>query len=64
VLLAAGPWTLRLARMVGASLPRTAERHVVAALGGALVRRLPDLDAAQPRGGWASFYDVSPTGSR
>jgi sarcosine oxidase, subunit beta len=118
VLLAAGPWTGRLARMVGASLPLTVERHVVAtfatagtehldvvmadvpggyyvrpevgasllagpltpeptiadpdqlderihddevaALGGALVRRLPDLGAAQPRGGWASLYDVSP----
>lgn len=32
----------------------------VAALAHALVRRVPDLDAAQPRGGWASLYDVSP----
>jgi sarcosine oxidase, subunit beta len=118
VLLAAGPWTARLARLVGASLPLTVERHVVAtfatggtdhldvvmadvpgryyvkpegdarllvgpltpappladpdavderihddevaALGTALVRRVPDLSAAQPRGGWASLYDVSP----
>lgn len=118
VLLAAGPWTGRLARLVGASLPLTVERHVVAtfatagtdhldvvmadvpggyyvkpetggtllagpltpepaiddpdtlderihdaevaALGTALVRRVPDLAAAQPRGGWASLYDVSP----
>jgi sarcosine oxidase, subunit beta len=118
VLLAAGPWTGPLARLVGASLPLTVERHVVAtfatagtdhldvvmadvpggyyvkpeggaqllagpltpapaiadpdavderihdaevaALGTALVRRIPDLAAAQPRGGWASLYDVSP----
>jgi sarcosine oxidase, subunit beta len=120
VLLAAGPWTGRLAAMAGASLPLTVERHVVAtfatagarhldldvvladvpngyyakpeagggflagpltpappiadpdavdprihddevaALGEALVRRVPDLAAAQPRGGWASLYDVSP----
>jgi sarcosine oxidase, subunit beta len=118
VLLAAGPWTGRLARLAGASLPLTVERHAVAtfatagtdhldvvladvpggyyakpegaagflagpltpapaidepddvderihdaevaALGTALVRRVPDLAASQPRGGWASLYDVSP----
>jgi sarcosine oxidase, subunit beta len=32
----------------------------VAALGGALVARVPDLAIAAPRGGWASLYDVSP----
>jgi glycine/D-amino acid oxidase-like deaminating enzyme len=29
-------------------------------LGGRVVRRIPGLEKAQPRGGWASLYDVSP----
>jgi sarcosine oxidase subunit beta len=116
VLLAAGPWTKPLAARVGADLPLTVERHVVAtfAWGGAepmpahgdlpngyyfrpegeglfivgplhpepnadpddypetlstsegedlaerVVRRVPALERAEARGGWASLYDVSP----
>jgi glycine/D-amino acid oxidase-like deaminating enzyme len=33
ILLAAGPWTRSLARMVGVDLPLTVERHVVASFG-------------------------------
>jgi len=117
LLLAAGPWTKPLAAQVGADLPLTVERHIVAtfsfaaaeripyvfsdtiqsyyfkpegdtqflvgplheepqadadrfdeeisedeslALAAKLVRRVPDLTEAAPRGGWASLYDVSP----
>ncbi len=116
VLLAAGPWTKPLAAQVGADLPLTVERHIVAtfAWGGAapmpahgdlpngyyfrpegdelflmgplheepnvdpddypealadaegadlaerVVRRVPALERAETRGGWASLYDVSP----
>jgi glycine/D-amino acid oxidase-like deaminating enzyme len=116
VLLATGPWTRSLAASVGADLPLTVERHVVATfawgnaapmpahgdlpngyyfrpegeelflmgplhpepqvdpddydehlaepesgdLGGRVTRRIPGLEEAQPRGGWASLYDVSP----
>jgi sarcosine oxidase, subunit beta len=118
LLLAAGPWTGRLARMLEVELPLTVERHVVATcawgdaepvpfafadvpggyyarpelddtfllgpltaeppiedpdrfderihddeverLVAAAVRRIPSLDGLQPRGGWASLYDVSP----
>ena len=116
VLLAAGPWTKPLAAQVGADLPLTVERHIVAtfAWGGAapmpahadlpnayyfrpdgdelflmgplheepnadpddyaealadaegadlaerVIRRVPALERAETRGGWASLYDVSP----
>jgi len=116
VLIAAGPWTRGLASQVGADLPLTVERHIVAtfawgddvrvpahgdlpngyyfrpegdelflmgplhpeppadpddyderlgeneghALGAAAVRRVPGLERATARGGWASLYDVSP----
>jgi sarcosine oxidase subunit beta len=116
VLLAAGPWTKPLAAQVGAELPLTVERHIVATLAwgeaepitahadlpngyyfrpegdelflvgplhpeptvdaddyaqslgsdeGAdlaerIVRRVPALERAEARGGWASLYDVSP----
>ncbi|HET7237113.1 MAG TPA: FAD-dependent oxidoreductase [Actinomycetota bacterium] len=117
VLIAAGPWTKPLATQVGADLPLTVERHIVAtfawgdddlrvpahgdlpngyyfrpegdelflmgplhpeptvdpddfderlgeeeshALGSAAVRRVPGLERATARGGWASLYDVSP----
>jgi glycine/D-amino acid oxidase-like deaminating enzyme len=118
LLLAAGPWTRPLAAQVGADLPLTVERHVVATFGwgsapriphvfadvtqgyyakpeqaggllcgpltpepaiddpdvfeqrildpeseqlaAGLVRRVPDLEGIEPRGGWASLYDVSP----
>ena len=116
VLIAAGPWTRPLATQVGADLPLTVERHIVAtfAWGGAppmpahgdlpngyyfrpegdelflmgplhpepnadpedfaepladaesadmgqrAVRRVPALERAEARGGWASLYDVSP----
>jgi glycine/D-amino acid oxidase-like deaminating enzyme len=116
VLVAAGPWTRPLAAQVGADLPLTVERHIVAtfAWGGATpmpahgdlpngyyfrpegdelflmgplhpepdadaddfaetladaesgemaaraVRRVPALERAEARGGWASLYDVSP----
>jgi glycine/D-amino acid oxidase-like deaminating enzyme len=116
VLIAAGPWTRPLAAQVGADLPLTVERHVVATfawgddvrvpahgdlpngyyfrpegddlflmgplhpepkvdpdafdehlgqdeserLGAAVVRRVPALERATSRGGWASLYDVSP----
>ncbi len=116
VLIAAGPWARPLAAQVGADLPLTVERHIVAtfAWGGAspmpahgdlpngyyfrpegdelflmgplhpepnadpedfaelladaesadmgqrAVRRVPALERAEARGGWASLYDVSP----
>jgi glycine/D-amino acid oxidase-like deaminating enzyme len=117
VLIAAGPWTRPLASQVGADLPLTVERHIVATfawgnddlrvpahgdlpngyyfrpegdelflmgplhpepqadpdafderlgpeeshtLGSAAVRRVPGLEHATARGGWASLYDVSP----
>jgi sarcosine oxidase, subunit beta len=116
VLIAAGPWSRPLATMVGADLPLTVERHIVATfawggdarapahgdlpngyyfrpegeelflvgplhpepnvdpddfdervasdeaerLGARVVRRLPALQHATSRGGWASLYDVSP----
>lgn len=118
LLIAAGPWTAPLAAQVGASLPLTVERHIVAtfgwgsaepigpvfadvgkgyyakperaggflvgpltpeptiaspddleervtdaevtALAAKVVARVPSLDAIEPRGGWASLYDVSP----
>ena len=116
VLIAAGPWTKPLAAQVGADLPLTVERHIVATfawgddvrvpahcdlpngyyfrpegdelflmgplhaepqvdpdafdehlgpdeshtLGAAAVRRVPGLEHATARGGWASLYDVSP----
>ena len=116
VLIAAGPWTKPLAALVGADLPLTVERHIVATfawgddvrvpahgdlpngyyfrpegdelflmgplhagpqvdpdafdehlgpdeslgLGAAAVRRVPGLEHATARGGWASLYDVSP----
>jgi len=116
VLIAAGPWTRPLAAQVGADLPLTVERHIVATFGwgGAepmpahgdlpngyyfrpegeelflvgplhpepnadpddypetlstaegedlaerVVRRVPALERAETRGGWASLYDVSP----
>ena len=115
-LLATGPWTKPLASQVGADLPLTVERHIVATfawgdaepmpahgdlpngyyfrpegdelfivgplheepnvdpdaypealahaegadLGERVVRRVPALERAQARGGWASLYDVSP----
>jgi glycine/D-amino acid oxidase-like deaminating enzyme len=116
VLIAAGPWTKPLAAQVGADLPLTVERHIVATFGwggaepmpahadlpnayyfrpegdelflmgplheepnvdaddypealadaeGAdlaerVMRRVPALERAEARGGWASLYDVSP----
>ena len=116
VLIAAGPWTKPLAAQVGADLPLTVERHIVATfawsggphmpahgdlpngyyfrpegeelflvgplhpeptvdpdefrervrseetseLGSRVVRRVPGLQQATSRGGWASLYDVSP----
>jgi glycine/D-amino acid oxidase-like deaminating enzyme len=116
VLIAAGPWTKPLAAQVGADLPLTVERHIVATfawgggprmpahgdlpngyyfrpeaeelflvgplhteptvdpdafservrseetsdLGSRVVRRVPGLQQATTRGGWASLYDVSP----
>jgi sarcosine oxidase, subunit beta len=116
ILIAAGPWTRPLAAMVGANLPLTVERHIVATfawggdvrvpahgdlpngyyfrpegeelflvgplhpepnvdpddfdervgadeagrLGARVVRRVPGLQRATSRGGWASLYDVSP----
>lgn len=116
VLVAAGPWTKPLAAQVGADLPLTVERHIVATfawgggphmpahgdlpngyyfrpegeelflvgplhpeatvdpdafservrseetsdLGSRVVRRVPGLQQATSRGGWASLYDVSP----
>jgi sarcosine oxidase subunit beta len=116
VLIAAGPWSRPLAAMVGADLPLTVERHIVATfawggdvrtpahgdlpngyyfrpegeelflvgplhpepnvdpddfeervgteeaehLGARVVRRVPGLQHATSRGGWASLYDVSP----
>jgi glycine/D-amino acid oxidase-like deaminating enzyme len=117
VLIAAGPWSAPLAALVGAVLPLTVERHVVAVadwgpvrpwpfihadvgigyyckpegpermcigwlragsavdadavrpdigeaegveLLEAAARRVPSLQDAHPRGGWASLYDVSP----
>ena len=116
VLIAAGPWSRTLAAMVGADLPLTVERHIVATfawpddvrvpahgdlpngyyfrpegdelflvgplhpeptvdpdefdervgseeasrLGARVVKRVPDLEHATARGGWASLYDVSP----
>ncbi len=116
VLMAAGPWTRDVAAMVGAELPLTVERHIVATfawsddlrvpahgdlpngyyfrpegdelflvgplhpepevdpdafdervgseeasrLGARVVDRLPGLQHASSRGGWASLYDVSP----
>lgn len=116
VLLATGPWTKPLAAQVGADLPLTVERHIVATfawgeaapmpahgdlpngyyfrpegeglflvgplhpepnvdaddypeqlmapeaedLAERVVRRVPALERAEARGGWASLYDVSP----
>ena len=116
VLIAAGPWSRTLAAMVGADLPLTVERHIVATfawsdevrvpahgdlpngyyfrpegeelflvgplhpeptvdpdafdervgadeasgLGARVVNRVPGLQHATARGGWASLYDVSP----
>ncbi len=118
LLIAAGPWSGPLAAQVGAELPLTAERHVVATYGWGpaariehvfadivqgyyakpersdhfivgpltpsptiddpdaiddrlldeeseelatkVIRRLPGLEEIEPRGGWASLYDVSP----
>jgi sarcosine oxidase, subunit beta len=116
VLIAAGPWTKPLAAQVGADLPLTVERHIVATfawagdvrvpahgdlpngyyfrpegedlflmgplhpeptidpdevderlgaleserMAAAVVRRVPALEDATARGGWASLYDVSP----
>ncbi len=116
VLIAAGPWSRALAAMVGADLPLTVERHIVATfawggdvrvpahgdlpngyyfrpegeelflvgplhpepnvdpddfdervgseessrLGARVVKRVPGLQHATSRGGWASLYDVSP----
>lgn len=117
VLIAAGPWSAPLAALVGAVLPLTVERHVVAVahwgpvaplpfihadvgigyyckpegpermcigwltagspvegsavppgigedeaveLLEAAARRVPALQDAHPRGGWASVYDVAP----
>jgi glycine/D-amino acid oxidase-like deaminating enzyme len=116
VLIAAGPWSRTLASLVGAELPLTVERHIVATfawsddlrvpahgdlpngyyfrpegdelflvgplhpepevdpdafdervgpeeasrLGSRVVHRLPGLQRATSRGGWASLYDVSP----
>ena len=116
VLIAAGPWSRPLAAMVGAELPLTVERHIVATfawggdvrapahgdlpngyyfrpegeelflvgplhpeptvdpddfdervgadeaerLGARVVWRVPALQHATSRGGWASLYDVSP----
>lgn len=117
LLIAAGPWTAALASQLGADLPLTVERHVVAMAGldlataatfghsdlvagyycrpdGAdqycigwthpgepadpddfdgtihrdeeialletVARRLPAVNDARPRNGWASLYDVSP----
>jgi glycine/D-amino acid oxidase-like deaminating enzyme len=116
VLIAAGPWSKPLAAMVGAELPLTVERHIVATfawggeirvpahgdlpngyyfrpegeelflvgplhpeptadpdafdervgtdeasrLGARVVNRVPGLQQATSRGGWASLYDVSP----
>ena len=40
-LIAAGPWTRRLARMVNVDLPLTVERHVVALMGWGSIARLP-----------------------
>jgi glycine/D-amino acid oxidase-like deaminating enzyme len=116
VLIAAGPWSKPLAAMVGADLPLTVERHIVATfawggevrvpahgdlpngyyfrpegeelflvgplhaeptadpdafderlgteeaerLGARVVDRVPGLQHATSRGGWASLYDVSP----
>ena len=115
-LLATGPWTKPLAAHVGADLPLTVERHIVATfawgdaapitahadlpngyyfrpegaelfivgplhpeptvdaddyaqsmtgeegadLAERIVRRVPALERAEARGGWASLYDVSP----
>jgi len=116
VLIAAGPWSRALGAMVGADLPLTVERHIVATfawsddvrapahgdlpngyyfrpegdelflvgplhpeptvdpdafdervgsdeasrLGARVVKRIPALQHATSRGGWASLYDVSP----
>ncbi len=116
VLIAAGPWSRALGAMVGADLPLTVERHIVATfawsddvrvpahgdvpngyyfrpegdelflvgplhpeptvdpdafnegvgseeashLGARVVKRVPGLQQATSRGGWASLYDVSP----
>ena len=116
ILIAAGPWSRALADMVGADLPLTVERHIVATfawsddvrvpahgdlpngyyfrpegdelflvgplhpeptvdpdafeervgpeeasrLGARVVGRIPGLQHATSRGGWASLYDVSP----
>jgi sarcosine oxidase, subunit beta len=116
VMIAAGPWSRTLAAMVGADLPLSVERHIVATfawpgdvrvpahsdlpngyyfrpegdelflvgplhpeptvdpddfdervgseeasrLGARVVKRVPDLEHATSRGGWASLYDVSP----
>jgi glycine/D-amino acid oxidase-like deaminating enzyme len=50
VLLAAGPWTGRLARLVGASLPLTVERHVVATFATAGTDHLDVVMADVPGG--------------
>ncbi len=118
LLIAAGPWSGPLADQVGATLPLTVERHVVATYGwgptqpiehvfadivqgyyakpepsdhfivgpltpsptisnpdgidgrlrdeesehlaARVITRIPGLEEIQPRGGWASLYDVSP----
>ena len=57
ILLAAGPWTAPLARLVGVELPLHAERHVVATF------RWGGADPCPPHGDVAGGYYLRPEGS-
>ncbi len=57
ILLAAGPWTAPLARLVGIELPLHVERHVVATF------RWGGADACPPHGDVAGGYYLRPEGS-
>lgn len=57
ILLAAGPWTAPLARLVGVELPLHAERHVVATF------RWGGVDQCPPHGDIAGGYYLRPEGT-
>ncbi len=57
ILLAAGPWTARLARLAAVELPLHAERHVVATF------RWGGADPCPPHGDVAAGYYLRPEGS-
>jgi glycine/D-amino acid oxidase-like deaminating enzyme len=53
-------WTHEAAKVDPDRFDTTIHRDEEVALLEAVARRLPALHDAQPRGGWASLYDVSP----